>query len=129
MTNREFYNAIAKNEALSEDIRKHATEAITALDKRNASRKDKPTKTQTENKSLMNTLVATLIENGKGMLASELATAMGLSTQKITGLCRNLAKENRVVGVPTKVKNKGTLIMWCIPSDETENTAEAEVED
>ena len=123
MTNREFYTAIAENEALSKDIRNHATEAITALDKRNASRKDKPTKTQVENEGLMNTLVATLVENGKGMLASELATAMEVSTQKITGLCRNLAKENRVVGIPTKVKNKGTLIMWCIPSD-TEDTVE-----
>lgn len=129
MTNREFYTAIAKNEALSEDIRNHATEAITALDKRNANRKDKPTKTQVENEGLMNTLVATLVDNGKGMFASDLATTMGVSTQKITGLCRNLAKENRVVGIPTKVKNKGTLIMWCIPSDDTEDTAEVEVEE
>ena len=44
MTNREFFEAIEKNEALAEDIRNHAKTAIKKLDKANESRKNNPSK-------------------------------------------------------------------------------------
>ena len=51
MTNREFFNAVIANEITEEVIAK-AHEEVAKLDKRNADRKDKPSKKSVENEPI-----------------------------------------------------------------------------
>ena len=96
MTQREFYNAIINGEINAEVIA-HATESIEKLDARNSKRAEQRVdKHADERTAIANVLTET------PMLASEIATATGFSTQKVSGLVK------RIEGVKvTKVKVKG----------------------
>lgn len=112
MTEREFLTGLNK-ETMNDAQKEYVTERIAKLDERNVKRKNTPTKTQKENEGVMNTIVATLTEKGK-MLASEIATAVGISTQKVSGLCKLLVDANRIKVEDVKVKNKGTLKQYSV---------------
>lgn len=102
MTNREFYNAVIANE-ITEEVIAHAEKSIASLDARNAKRASTPSKTQKENAPLIEKIATLLTSEPK--LASEIASEMGLSTQKASALVK------RVEGVSVcdvKVKGKGT---------------------
>jgi len=96
MTQREFYNAVINGEINAEVIA-HATESIEKLDARNSKRAEQRVdKHADERTAIANVLTET------PMLASEIATATGFSTQKVSGLVK------RIEGVKvTKVKVKG----------------------
>ena len=96
MTQREFYNAVINGEINAEVIA-HATESIAKLDARNSKRAEQRVdKHADERVAIANVLTET------PMLASEIATATGFSTQKVSGLVK------RIEGVKvTKVKVKG----------------------
>lgn len=112
MTEREFLTGLNK-ETMNDAQKEYITERIAKLDERNVKRKNTPTKTQKENEGVMNTIVATLVANGK-MFASEIATAVGISTQKVSGLCKLLVDSNRIKVEDVKVKNKGTLKQYSV---------------
>ena len=82
MTEREFLTKVLAIEGLSADLATYANEGIAKLDARNDKRKNTQTKAQKENEGVMNTIVETLTANG-AMVASEIATAIGISTQKM----------------------------------------------
>ena len=113
MTNREFYEMVTlfvndsdlvvdKGE-LGEKLVAKATEEIAKLDARNASRKNKPSKTQIENAPIIAKIAELLTDTP--MRASEIAEALGISTSKASALAK---KVEGVVVTDVKVKGKGT---------------------
>lgn len=98
MTNREFYTAVI-NGTVTEEMVQFATESIAKLDARNAKRSEQRVdKHADERVAIANVLTET------PMLASEIATATGFSTQKVSGLVKGI---EGVKVTKVKVKGKG----------------------
>ena len=110
MTVRTFLERVAKDYAEMNDaeMAEFAKGRIEALDKRNASRKSKPTKSQIENEPIKALIVEVLkakADSESPMLASVLAEECEVSPQKITALVKQI---DDVAVVDVKVKGKGT---------------------
>jgi DNA-binding IclR family transcriptional regulator len=54
------------------------------------------------------------------MVASEIATTLGISTQKASALCKLLANEGKVAVSEVKVKNKGAVKQYALVTNEGE---------
>jgi Fic family protein len=119
MTNREFYTAITNNETLAADLREFASGEIAKLDARNDKRKNTQTKAQKENESIMLNILELLAD--KPAVASEIGTALGISTQKASALCTLLVKEGKVAVADIKVKNKGTVKQYSLATKNNED--------
>ena len=102
MTQREFFTAIV-NSDLNDELKTFATESIEKLDIRNAKRSERETKTQKENKPIIEKIASVL--TSEPMLASTIAEKCGISTQKASALVK---KVDGVQSVDVKVKGKGT---------------------
>lgn len=103
MTNREFYNAVIA-ETKNADLAEFAVEALGKLDARNAKRAAQPSKKQMSNEPIIEALKASLGEEPK--TASELAVAVGVSTQKASSL---LSRMDGISVSEIKVKGKGKV--------------------
>ena len=119
MTNREFYTAIIANANVADDLKTYAQGEIDKLDARNDKRKNTQTKAQKENEGIMTAIVDTITANG-AMVASEIGTALNISTQKASALCKLLVDGGKLTVADVKVKNKGTVKQYSA----VENTAE-----
>lgn len=106
MTNREFFSAIADSD-LSAELKEFALAEIAKLDNRNAKRRNTLTKEQIANEGVKAEIL-TAIGNGTAT-ASEIAVAVGVSTQKVSALCKQLADSGLVEVSEVKVKGKGTV--------------------
>ena len=106
MTNREFYTAIV-NGTINEDVIAHASSAIEKLDERNAKRASKPSKRSLENIPIRAHIAGFLEENEGSHVASEIASALNLSTQKVSALCRQMVGDGVLTVEDVKVKGKG----------------------
>ena len=95
MTNREFYTAVINNE-ITDEVINFANESLVKMDNRNARRVEKNADKHSDEKSQ---ILAVLTETPQ--LASEIATAVGMTTAKVSGLLSRM--DNIVVG-ETKVK-------------------------
>lgn len=105
MTNREFFNAVIKAN-VNDELTSHATTELEKLDKRNAQRSSKPSKTQLENEPIKTHLLEILAV--KPMTASEIHEAdASLSTQKISSLCRQLVEAGKLAVEDVKIPKKG----------------------
>lgn len=112
MTNREFFNAII-NANVSDELTAHATAELEKLDKRNAQRSSKPSKTQLENEPIKAHLLEILAV--KPMTASEIHEVdENLSTQKISSLCRQLVDAGKLTVEEVKVPKKGQQKQYTI---------------
>lgn len=110
MTVRTFLERVAKDYAEMNDaeMAEFAKGRIEALDKRNASRKSKPSKSQIANepiKALIAEVLKAKADSENPMLASVLAEECEVSPQKITALVKQI---DEVSVVDVKVKGKGT---------------------
>lgn len=113
-TSREVLSLIAKG-INNEETMAWASEMIVKMDEKNAKRKNTESKEQKENKVLM----AKILENlsaGTATPASLLGTALGVSTQKASALCTLLVKSGKVVVTDIKVKGKGSVKGYLLPS-------------
>lgn len=106
MTNREFYKAIANGE-MNEELKNFALEGIKKLDHKNELRNSKPTKTAKENEPIKARITEILTTNDKPMLASEVASAVEISTQKASALLRQLVEGGVLAVDEVKVAKKG----------------------
>lgn len=106
MTNREFYNAIISAN-VAEDVKAFAKDEIAKLDKKNEKRRNTPNKTQVANEPLKAKILE-LLASGK-KVASEIASALEVSTQKASSLCLQLVKDGLLVSSDVKVKGKGAV--------------------
>ena len=101
MTTREFFeNVITMVE--NEEMQEKAKSLIEALDRRNAKRAERPSKTAIANEPIK-AEIAKILTN-EPMLASEIAQKIEISTQKASALLRQM--DVKVTDV--KVKGKGT---------------------
>lgn len=130
MTNREFYTAIIANPNVAEDIKTFAQSEIDKLDARNDKRKNTQTKAQKENESVMASILTHLADGPA--VASDIGSALGISTQKASALCKLLVNSGKVTVADIKVKNKGTVKQYTLVTSDTseaEDEAEGEAEE
>lgn len=118
MTEREFLTAILAVEGIATDLADYATEGLAKLDARNDKRKNTKTKAQVENEGIMASILEALAT--APMVASEIASAVGISTQKASALCKLLVDGGKVTVADIKVKNKGTVKQYTIVPTEGE---------
>lgn len=125
MTEREFLTKVLAIEGVSKELSDHAIEGIAKLDARNDKRKNTQTKAQKENEGTMKSIVEHLTTNGADV-ASAIATAVGVSTQKASALCGLLVKDGTLTVTDIKVKGKGTVKQYTIAKTETAEDTSAE---
>ena len=109
MTNREFLNAVIAMENINDEMKAFAENEILKLDNRNAKRAEKPSKTAIANEPIKVEILNLLTEKDEVMTASAIAEIMtDYKVQKISALCSQLVKEEKLVVKDVKVKGKGT---------------------
>lgn len=118
MTSRDFFTAIASNEAISAELRTYAEDAIAKLDAKNAKRSSKPSKVQIANEPIKTAIVDYLTANGQ-MVASDLATALTteespVTTQKVSALCRQLVADGVLTVADVKIPKKGSVKAYSV---------------
>ena len=123
MTEREFLTNII-NGTLTDAVKEYATNGIAKLDAKNDKRKNTKSKEQIANDAVKEQIVAYLA-NGSAVAAS-VATALSITTQKASALCRQLVDDGKVSVKDIKVKNKGTVKEYSLVAVETEASAEEE---
>lgn len=117
MTNREFLQAIATaaviemtNYDLSiEEIKAHAAAEIEKID-RQATRAKSQAKARAsqENEPIKELIRSYLVDNNEGGTASTIAAAIGVTTQKASALCRQLAADGLIDVQDIKIKGRVT---------------------
>lgn len=112
MTTREFLTAVISAN-VSDEMKEKAQALIDALDKRNDKRKEKPSKTAIANEPLKQSIVDYITANGT-KTAPEVGTALGMTTQKASALCRQLVEDGVLKGGEVKVKGKGSLKAYSV---------------
>ena len=111
MTNREFYNAISTNEALSDEIRNFALETIGKLDHTNELRKvkvaEKAAEKQAEKQPIRDALFAVI--DGEAKTATMLIELAGLDIKpaSVPSLLKPFVESGAVVKTDVKVPGKG----------------------
>lgn len=122
---REFYNAvIAAN--ISADLTEYAQKLIDALDHKNAQRKVSKSALahQAANADLKGAIVQALTDGQK--TAADLATALGVSTQKVSALARQLVEDGTITVDDVKVKGKGKVKGYALPTDDEDSEDNAD---
>ena len=122
MTNREFFAEIAATESLPLAIREHAQAELEKMDKRNAARASKPSKTAIANEPIKADIVALLADGGK--IASEIGEALEVSTNKASALCRQLVAEGVLTEEEVKVPKAGKRKKYSLAPTEAEEVEE-----
>ena len=117
LTQRDFFEAFNNGERTAE-MEKYGKEVIAKLDARNQARRSKPSKTQLENQPIIAKILEILAN--KPMLASEIATALEISTPKASGICKQLSIEGKIKSVKTKIKGKGQVLVHSLITDNEE---------
>lgn len=126
MTQREFFTAIV-NGTINADIQAYAADAIVKLDKRNATRASKPTKSQQANVPLL-AEIRTFLTGKKNVLAAEVAAHLDVTPQKATGLLKLLVDGGEATAAEVKVPKQGKRKAYTLvdTEDTAEDTEEAE---
>ena len=125
MTNREFLNAVIALSA-SEEITEHAKAMIASLDKRNAARTSKPSKTQLENAPIKEAILGIIAEMNAEVSASELHERLNITVQKASSLCRQLVEEGKLSKGERKEKGKGLVKVYSLAEDSSDEEVEVE---
>ncbi len=107
MTNREFLTSIISSN-VSNELKEFAQSEIAKLDARNDKRRNTLTKEQVANEELKTAIVELLADKGM-LVASAIATSLGVSTQKVSALAKQLVESGKVVAEDVKVKGKGAV--------------------
>lgn len=115
MTNREFYTAIINN-TITDEIVEFAKGEIAKLDARNDKRRNTLSKEQLANEETKKAILAYL-DGKKDALASEIAKALDLSTQKVSALCKQLVESGAIIVADVKVKGKGSVKGYTIKAE------------
>lgn len=105
MTQREFFENIINGTIGTEEI-DHAKAEIEKLNARNAKRAERPSKKAVENEPIKAN-IADFLNDKDFTIASEIAKALELSTQKVSALCRQMVADGMLAVTDVKVKGKG----------------------
>ena len=118
-TQREFFAGITEGAVVTAEQAEYAANAIAKLDKRNEKRKTTPSKTAIANEPIKAAIVEFLTGKEGTFPASDIATALEITTQKASALCRQLVEGGVLVVEDKKVKGKGAVKAYAItPADE-----------
>lgn len=109
MTNRDFYNAVITAN-INNELTAFATAEIEKLDKRNDKRRNTLTKEQLANEELKKSIVAFIGSDKR--VASEIAVALELSTQKVSALAKQLVESGVLSKSEVAVKGKGKVLAY-----------------
>ena len=115
MTNREFYNAIINSE-VSDELKAFASAEIDKLNARNDKRRNTLTKEQIANEGLKKDIVAFIGVGSK--TASEIASALEISTQKVSALAKQLVDNGTLAKHEVAVKGKGKVLAYELAVDD-----------
>ena len=107
MIKREFFNAIINGE-ITDEVITMAKEEIKKLDARNEKRRNTMTKERVANEGVR-AQIGEFIGDKKAVVASEIAQGVGVSTQKVSALCKQLVDEGKLTVADVKVKGKGPV--------------------
>lgn len=120
-TEREFLTAIVKGD-FGTEFTDFAKARIAALDKKNAQHKVSKSALahKAENDGFKSAILAALAD-GTTKKASDLATALNVSTQKISALAKQLADSGAITVSDVKVKGKGTVKGYTLVTAEDED--------
>lgn len=113
ITMREFFEAVAESDLDAEIIEKAKTE-IAKLDARNAKRKGDNSKRAKENEPIKTEILSYLAENKGVHTSAKIGLAIGQSTAKVSSLCGQLAKDEKVVISEVKEKGKAKVNGYAI---------------
>ena len=109
MKEREYLNAILAIEGISEALTNETNARLAKLDEKNEKRKNTQTKVQKENEGVKTAILANLADGNGKAVASALGTALGISTQKASALCKLLVDEGKLTVAEIKVKGGGKV--------------------
>lgn len=119
MTNREFFTEIAATESLPLAIREHAEGELEKMDKRNAARAEKPSKTALANEPIKTDILALLADGGK--VAAEIGEALEISVNKASALCRQLVEAGLLTVEEVKIPKAGKRKKYSLAEVDTED--------
>ena len=128
-TNRDFLTLVS-NGAINEEVKAFAKEQIAKLDEKNEKRKVSKSALahKSENDGFKNAILAALAD-GKVWVAATLAAKLGVSTQKVSALAKQLADNGEIVVSDVKIQGKGKVKGYALPTpsaDEVEDEGEGE---
>lgn len=107
MTKRDYFEAIKSKYALTKEEIAFIDHELELLEKKNSSKSSTETKTQKENATIKEKLLAEM-ETGKRYTISEMQKELSccaeLTNQKISALVRQLISENKVTRIEDKRK-------------------------
>ena len=117
VTIKERINGIAFETLTAEDFEFLKERALKSV--RKASPRHKPTKTQEQNE-VIKMDIANLLEDAEGpMTATEIATALGLSSgQKASALLKQMVEAGEVVKTENAKREKGKATVFSLPAEE-----------
>ena len=128
ITNRDILTLIANGTSNDTTI-EWAKGMLVKMDEKNAKRKNTKSKEQIANDGIMNSIVEYIKTNGS-QVASALGSALGISTQKASALCKLLVDSGKLTVADVKVKGKGTVKQYSVAEVETaEDTSAEDTED
>lgn len=107
MTSREFYTTIANSE-MNEEVRAYAAAAIEKMNAANEKRKTaekKPSKVALANEEMKPRIVE-VIGDQENVTCPVIAEALGVTPQKVAGICVQLANDGILVKGSVKVEGK-----------------------
>lgn len=119
MTEREYLTKSLAIENLPQDMKDYAKEKLASIDARNEKRRNTLTKAQKDNLEITSKIVE-LVKLNKEMIASEIGTALEISTQKASSLCRSLVASGVFTESDYKIKGKGTVKLYSWVEEPTE---------
>ena len=113
----------AINAALTADLSNEVKDKLTALRdqiaKRNATKSDKPTKTQRENTEVKARILEYLTHTLQGLRCGEIANEIGISGQKCSALLSQLVKSGEVV----KREGEKRVTLFLLPENDLSDPA------
>lgn len=110
ITKRDNFNAIIELAQANNrnDLVEFAKHEIAKMDERNEKRSSQPSKTAIANEPIKASIVA-FVKEHKEAVASDIAVACEISTQKASSLCRQLVDDGVLTSTEVKVPKKGKV--------------------
>ena len=122
ITSRDILTLIANG--TSNDITiEWAKGMLAKMNEKNSKRKNTKSKEQIANEGIMDNIVAYIKTNGS-QVASALGTALGISTQKASALCKKLVEGGELTVADKKVKGKGSVKEYSLATTDEVDTDE-----
>lgn len=123
MTKRDFLTAVS-NGIINAEITEYASAELVKMDEANEKRKNKPSKKAEENAPILASILEALTDTPA--ITSDIAAAVGISTQKASSLLRQLVADGKAVQSEVKVPKRGLQKAYALASALEEGVEDVE---